>query len=184
MYPLFVLLYGQALVERIALYAQAYTLYSSVRPFGVSTILGAVDKNGPQLYIIEPSGVAYVRTHSSTRCGHLLMLLLHRSQGYHGAAIGKGRQLAKTEIEKLKLSEMSTREAVIEAARMYVCSSHLADCSHIVFAHHIASTSYTTMRRRRSSRSRCLGSATSRVGSTSQYPKSCTTRQSRRPRSS
>jgi len=39
-------------------------------------------------------------------------------QGYHGAAVGKGRQLAKTELEKLKLSELSTREAVFEAARM------------------------------------------------------------------
>jgi 20S proteasome subunit alpha 7 len=45
-----------------------------------------------------------------------LSLLLHK--GYHGAAIGKGRQLAKTELEKLKLSELSTREAVFEAARM------------------------------------------------------------------
>ena len=42
------------------MFVQAYTLYSSVRPFGVSTILGAVDKEGPQLYVIEPSGIAYV----------------------------------------------------------------------------------------------------------------------------
>jgi 20S proteasome alpha/beta subunit len=39
-------------------------------------------------------------------------------KGYHGAAVGKGRQLAKTELEKLKLSELSTRDAVFEAARM------------------------------------------------------------------
>jgi 20S proteasome subunit alpha 7 len=81
----------------LAQYVQAYTLYSSVRPFGISTILGAVDQDGPSLFVVEPSGVYY---------------------GYHGAAIGKGRQLAKTEIEKLKLSELTTREAVIEAARM------------------------------------------------------------------
>jgi len=74
-----------------------YTLYSSVRPFGISTILGAVDKNGPALYVVEPSGVFF---------------------GYHGAAVGKGRQLAKTELEKLKLSELTAREAVIEAARI------------------------------------------------------------------
>jgi 20S proteasome subunit alpha 7 len=43
-------------------------------------------------------------------------LLLHK--GYHGAAVGKGRQLAKTELEKLKLSELTIREAVFEAARM------------------------------------------------------------------
>lgn len=80
-------------------YVQAYTLYSSVRPFGCSTIFAGADKSGPQLYLIEPSGVSY---------------------GYHGAAVGKGRQLAKTELEKLKLAEMSMREAVVEAARMYV----------------------------------------------------------------
>ncbi|KIY49508.1 proteasome subunit alpha type-3 [Fistulina hepatica ATCC 64428] len=85
------------LADRLGLYVQAYTLYSSVRPFGISAVLGAVDKDGPQLYVVEPSGVFY---------------------GYHGAAVGKGRQLAKTELEKLKLSEMSTREAVMEAARI------------------------------------------------------------------
>ncbi len=41
-------------------------------------------------------------------------------QGYHGAAVGKGRQLAKTELEKLSLSTLTTRQAVKEAARMYV----------------------------------------------------------------
>ena len=41
-------------------------------------------------------------------------------QGYRGAAVGKGRQLSKTELEKLKFSELSMREAVMEAARMYV----------------------------------------------------------------
>ncbi|KAG2062564.1 N-terminal nucleophile aminohydrolase, partial [Suillus decipiens] len=74
--------------------AQTYTLYSSVRPFGVSTIFGGVDKSGPSLYIVEPSGVCLE---------------------YHSAAVGKGRQLAKTELEKLKLW---MREAVMEAARI------------------------------------------------------------------
>ncbi|KAF8317031.1 20S proteasome subunit [Cantharellus anzutake] len=87
----------KALAERLGLYVQAYTLYSSVRPFGVSAVLGAIDKEGPQLYVVEPSGIYH---------------------GYHGAAVGKGRQLAKTELEKLKLSEMTIREAVIEAARI------------------------------------------------------------------
>ena len=51
----------QALADRLSLYVQAYTLYSSVRPFGCSTILGGVDKDGPSIYVIEPSGVFYVR---------------------------------------------------------------------------------------------------------------------------
>ncbi|KAH7105500.1 20S proteasome subunit [Auriculariales sp. MPI-PUGE-AT-0066] len=87
----------KSLADRLSLYVQAYTLYSSVRPFGISSILGAVDKDGPQLYVVEPSGIFF---------------------GYHGAAVGKGSQLAKTELEKLKLAELTTRQAVIEAARI------------------------------------------------------------------
>ena len=78
-------------------YVAAYTLYSSVRPFGSSTIIATVDSTGPKLYMVEPSGLYW---------------------GYHGTAIGKGRQVAKTEIEKLKLEEMTCRQAVNEAARM------------------------------------------------------------------
>ncbi|CAE6393273.1 unnamed protein product [Rhizoctonia solani] len=89
----------KALADRLGLYVQAYTLYSSVRPFGISTILGTIDKEGPSLYVIQPSGVFY---------------------GYNGAAVGKGRQLANTELEKLNLSQLTTREAVFEAARMQV----------------------------------------------------------------
>ena len=39
-------------------------------------------------------------------------------QGYFGAATGKGRQAAKSEIEKLKLSELLLTDAVKEAARI------------------------------------------------------------------
>jgi 20S proteasome subunit alpha 7 len=67
------------------------------RPFGSATILGGYDRDGPQLYMIEPSGVAY---------------------RYFGAAIGKGRQAAKTAIEKLKLSEMTCREGIIAVAKI------------------------------------------------------------------
>lgn len=54
--------------------------------------------------------------------------ILISRQGYNGAAVGKGRQLAKTELEKLKLSELTTREAVYEAARMYVFSVRSLFC--------------------------------------------------------
>lgn len=68
-------------------------------------------------------------------------------QGYHGAAVGKGRQLAKTELEKLKLSELSMREAVTEAARMYAVW-HL--CSPFSPKHFTAeyTSSMTTTKRR------------------------------------
>jgi 20S proteasome subunit alpha 7 len=105
---------------------QAYTLYQSVRPFGVSAIIAGCDPGGeaavdgevgegpkvgaggrtvkpslgkPGLYMIEPSGMYW---------------------GYYGAAAGKGRQAAKAELEKLELQngEMTLLKAVKEAARI------------------------------------------------------------------
>lgn len=109
-------------------YVQAYTLYQSVRPFGITAIVGGWDseaeagvdaqvgsgpsvgsggksagakQGGPYLYMIEPSGLYW---------------------GYYGAATGKGRQAAKAELEKLKLSPadggISLEEGVKEAARI------------------------------------------------------------------
>jgi 20S proteasome subunit alpha 7 len=40
-------------------------------------------------------------------------------QGYYGAAAGKGKQVAKNEFEKLDLKNMTAREAVYKAAKMY-----------------------------------------------------------------
>jgi 20S proteasome subunit alpha 7 len=77
-----------ALANRLGSYVQAYTLYSSVRPFGVTAIVGGWDSEteltvdgqvgtgpasgsggkisgakvgGPGLYMIEPSGLYWVR---------------------------------------------------------------------------------------------------------------------------
>jgi len=79
-------------------FAQAYTLYSSVRPFGITAIIGGLNEDGkPGLYMIEPSGSYW---------------------GYNGAATGKGRQAAKAEIEKLDLANISVREGIKHAARI------------------------------------------------------------------
>ena len=79
------------------MYVHAYTLYSAVRPFGCSFLLGSYSANdGAQLYMIDPSGVSY---------------------GYWGCAIGKARQAAKTEIEKLQMKEMTCRDVVKEVAK-------------------------------------------------------------------
>lgn len=49
--------------DRVSMYIHAYTLYSAVRPFGSSLILGTYDPDdGPQMYMIDPSGVSYVRS--------------------------------------------------------------------------------------------------------------------------
>jgi hypothetical protein len=39
-------------------------------------------------------------------------------QGYFGCAVGKAKQSAKTEIENLKLSDITCKELLKEAARM------------------------------------------------------------------
>ncbi|XP_008543308.1 proteasome subunit alpha type-3 [Microplitis demolitor] len=93
--------------ERVAMYMHAYTLYSAVRPYGCSVILSAYEADGPAMYMIDPSGVSY---------------------GYFGCAVGKAKQSAKTEIEKLKLADMSCKELVKEAARIiYLVHDELKD---------------------------------------------------------
>ncbi|KAF2759226.1 N-terminal nucleophile aminohydrolase [Pseudovirgaria hyperparasitica] len=115
-----------ALADRMGQYTQAYTLFSSVRPFGVTSIIAGWDseaevgvdgqvgsgpsigaggkqdikkKGGPYLYMIEPSGMYWA---------------------YYGAATGKGRQSAKSELEKLDLAagELSLEQGIKEAARI------------------------------------------------------------------
>lgn len=85
------------LMDRLGIYVQNYTCYNSVRPFGVSSIVGGVDDSGPHLYMIEPSGACW---------------------GYSGAATGKGRQTAKSELEKLNYEELTVKEAIKIAARI------------------------------------------------------------------
>jgi hypothetical protein len=41
-------------------WVHTYTLYWYMRPFGASVLLASVDDDGPQLHMIEPSGVTYV----------------------------------------------------------------------------------------------------------------------------
>lgn len=86
-----------ALADHMGGYAQAYTLYNSVRPFGITAIVGGVDADGSHLYTIEPSGTFW---------------------GYRGAAAGKGRQTATSELEKLDLESLTAEDAVKEAARI------------------------------------------------------------------
>lgn len=84
--------------ERLSNLFHAYTLYSAVRPYGVCVILTTwTEENGAEMYCIEPSGVSF---------------------GYFGCATGKAKQAAKTEIEKLNLSGLSTRDLLNEGAKI------------------------------------------------------------------
>ena len=62
-------------------------------------MVAGIDKTGPKLYSVEPSGVYY---------------------GYRATASGKGKALAKTELEKVvaKAGGVTVREGVMELARM------------------------------------------------------------------
>ncbi|CEQ41229.1 SPOSA6832_02915 [Sporobolomyces salmonicolor] len=131
----------QILAERLAMYFQAYTLYSSVRPFGLSALVAGWDapaavegsdtlverrsEGKPALYMVEPSGTFWVRFFPQARQGGRRRPdaaadegATDEQQGYRGIAIGKGRQLAKTEIEKLPLDTLTAEEALVEAARI------------------------------------------------------------------
>ncbi|KAK9914969.1 hypothetical protein WJX75_003096 [Coccomyxa subellipsoidea] len=88
---------GQVLADRVASFVHVFNLYWYARPFGTSVLLAAYDDSGPQLYVVEPSG----------NC--------HR---FFGTAVGKGRQAAKTEIERLKLGEISCEQGVVEVAKI------------------------------------------------------------------
>eukprot|EP00092_Neocalanus_flemingeri_P037711 GFUD01041057.1.p1 GENE.GFUD01041057.1~~GFUD01041057.1.p1 ORF type:complete len:256 (-),score=100.28 GFUD01041057.1:73-840(-) len=86
------------LTQRVSSYMHAYTLYSSIRPFGATIMLGTWAKEtGAQMMCIEPSGVGY---------------------GFWGCAAGKAKSNAKTELEKLKMADLTCAELVKEAARI------------------------------------------------------------------
>lgn len=91
------------LSNRLSLYVHTFTLYGSLRPFGVTSIVVGYDEDTctPELYMIEPSGLAL---------------------RYFGCAAGKGANAAKTELEKLLnnrgVTGISCREAVVQLARI------------------------------------------------------------------
>ena len=88
---------GHVLVDRVAQYMHAHTIYGGVRPFGVLAALGAVDRGKARLYMLEPSG---------NYCQ------------YFACSGGKGSQTCKTEIDKLNLQAISCEEALEPLAKM------------------------------------------------------------------
>jgi len=85
------------LSDRIANYMHVFTQYWHARPFGISCLLASVDKSGVHLHSIDPSGQCYE---------------------FVGMGAGKGRQAAKTEIEKLDLANLSSRDGLFHAAKI------------------------------------------------------------------
>eukprot|EP00038_Savillea_parva_P007089 m.167753 g.167753 ORF g.167753 m.167753 type:complete len:255 (+) comp12872_c0_seq1:57-821(+) len=88
----------KVLTERLSGFYHQYCVTYMGRPVGSSVLLGEWNEaKGPQLYMIDPSGTSW---------------------GYYGCAVGKGKQNARSEIEKLKLSDLTCKELVKEAARI------------------------------------------------------------------
>lgn len=89
------------LADRMASYVHYFTLHGALRPFGASVLIAGYDEetSKPSLHMVEPNGVAY---------------------GYHACAAGKGRQPAKTELEKLELHKapITCDEAVKQVCRI------------------------------------------------------------------
>jgi len=74
------------LADRLGQYVHYFTLHGALRPFGASCVLAGYDTETKShgLYMVEPNGTAYQ---------------------YYGVACGKGKQVAKTELEKLNLNK-------------------------------------------------------------------------------
>lgn len=85
------------LVDKVSSFMHLFTLYGSVRPFGCCIMFGTYEADGPQLFLADPSGVSW---------------------GYYGCAVGKAKQAAKTEIEKLKMQNFTCAELVKEVAKI------------------------------------------------------------------
>jgi 20S proteasome subunit alpha 7 len=93
------------LADRVAAYIHYFTLHGSLRPFGTTALIASFDPETKQhsLNMVEPSGVSYA---------------------YFGCAAGKGRQPAKTEMEKLAINKadssenIDVREGVKQLARI------------------------------------------------------------------
>lgn len=89
---------GHVLAQRLSMEFFFNTLYPSERPFGCALIIAAFDEGvGPTLFMVEPSGSFYQ---------------------YYGCSAGKGRQMAKNEIEKLGPRKMKCKDAAFGLARL------------------------------------------------------------------
>ncbi|CAA88436.2 Proteasome subunit alpha type-3 [Caenorhabditis elegans] len=87
----------QNIANSVAEYIHIHTLGIS-RPFGAGAFFMSWNKQtGGRLFLVEPSGLNYE---------------------YKAWAVGKHRQAAKAEIEKLKIEELDVNQLVKEAARI------------------------------------------------------------------
>jgi len=99
---------GGTLADRVALKFQMSTIYANYRPIGTSLIFGINDMfKGTQLYMIEPSGACFQ---------------------YYGCASGRGKQMARNEIEKVNFKDKSVDESLPIVAKILLkCQEEMKD---------------------------------------------------------
>lgn len=89
---------GKVLSERLASEVHSNTLYWWLRPYGCSVLVANYNPFGnPGLWLIEPSGICHK---------------------YFATAVGKHKQAAKTELEKIDFSKITCRDAVKKIAEI------------------------------------------------------------------
>jgi len=89
------ILYGEpidvlSIVRSIGDFKQMYTQYAGTRPFGVSLLIGGVDKS-PRLFVTEPSGIFFE---------------------YKATAIGKGAEVINKFLESKYKGDMRMEDAI------------------------------------------------------------------------
>ena len=90
---------SNVLSDRVSSYVHYFSLHGALRPFGASALIASYDQDVKKfsLHTVDPSGMAYA---------------------FYANAVGKGRQGAKTELEKIDFEAITVEEGVKEIARI------------------------------------------------------------------
>lgn len=94
---------GKVLAERLGQYMHFNTCYYSKRPYGTSCAVASYDKiHGYTLHMMDPSGTC---------------------DQYYGCANGRGKQTARSEIEKVDFRSLTCEEALPKIAKILLMST-------------------------------------------------------------
>jgi proteasome alpha subunit len=104
----------ETIAKNIADLAQQFTQYAGVRPYGVSLIIGGVDRNGGSIFVTDPSGTYLA---------------------YNAIAIGAGSDQVNDLLEKVYREDMSLDDACVLAIQaIYHVSEDKSGTKHIKMA--------------------------------------------------
>lgn len=108
---------ARTLANRLSAYVHYFTLHGALRPFGCSTLIAAYDPATKEhsLHMVEPSGVTYE---------------------YYGAAAGRGRQPARTEMEKLSINPKQVAASGDGQEELITCAEGVKQLAKIIYTLH------------------------------------------------